>query len=126
VLDFLAERRPSNPVVITGDIHTNWVSDLKRDFDRPASPVVGTELVGTSISSSGDGADMSPQGVNALGLNPHIKFFNAQRGYVRCSLTRDRLRADYRVMPYVTKPDAPITTRASFVIEDGVPGAQEA
>ncbi len=126
LLEVLGERRPSNPIVITGDIHTNWVNDLKLDFDRPSSPTVGTELVGTSISSSGDGLDMSPQGVNAKSLNPHIKFFNAQRGYVRCALTPERLRADYRVMPYVTRPDAPISTRASFVIEDGVPGAQEA
>ena len=53
LLRFLADRRPSNPVVLTGDIHTNWVNDLKLDFDRPESATVGTELIGTSISSSG-------------------------------------------------------------------------
>ncbi|MCG8467332.1 MAG: alkaline phosphatase D family protein [Gemmatimonadetes bacterium] len=126
LMAFLDERRPSNPVVITGDLHTSWVNDLKRDFERPDSATVGTELAGTSISSSGDGVDVSPQGVNAMSLNPHVKFFNAQRGYVRCSLGTDRLRADYRVMPFVTRPDAPIATRASFVVEDGVPGATEA
>ena len=126
LMDFLGERRPSNPIVLTGDLHTNWVNDLKLDFERPDSPTVGTELAGTSISSSGDGRDMAPQGMNAMSLNPHIRFFNAQRGYVRCTLTPQQFRADYRVMPYVTRPDAPIATRASFVIEDGVPGAQEA
>ena len=125
VLDFLGERQPSNPIIITGDIHSNWVNDLKLNFDRPESATVGTELVGTSISSSGDGRDMGPQGINAMGHNPHIKFFNAQRGYVRCEMTPKRFRADYRVMPYVTRPNAPISTRASFIIEDGVPGAQE-
>src|SRR5207249_7162641 len=29
LMKFLAEARPSNPIVITGDIHTNWVADLK-------------------------------------------------------------------------------------------------
>ena len=126
ILNVLGKQRPSNPIVITGDQHTNWVNDLKLDFDRPESVTVGTELVGTSISSSGDGQDMAPQGNNAMGHNPHIKFFNAQRGYVRCEMTTKRLRADYRVMPYVTKPNAPISTRASFIVEDGTPGAQEA
>jgi hypothetical protein len=36
----------------------------------------------------------------------------------------EALRADYRVVEYVSQPDAPITTRASFLIEDGRPGAQ--
>jgi len=125
LLTFLHERRPSNPVVLTGDLHTNWVNDLKLDFERADSPIVGTEFAGTSISSSGDGVDTGPQGDNAMGHNPHIKFFNAQRGYVRCRLSPTRLRTDFRVMPYVTRPDAPIATRASYVVENGTPGAQE-
>ena len=55
--------------------------------------------------------------------NPHIKYINRKRGYVRNVLTRDAWTADYRVVEVVTVPGAPITTRASFVIEDGVPGA---
>jgi alkaline phosphatase D len=57
-----------------------------------------------------------------LARNPHIHFFNAQRGYVRCSATPERLVADYRVVPWVTRPGAPIETRASFVVEAGRPG----
>jgi alkaline phosphatase D len=37
---------------------------------------------------------------------------------------REQWRSDFRVVPFVTRPGAPITTRASFVVEDGVPGAQ--
>src|SRR5206468_12682729 len=40
VMGFLARVKPSNPIVITGDIHTNWVADLKEDFDKPSSAVV--------------------------------------------------------------------------------------
>ena len=57
-LQFLADRRPNNPVVLTGDIHNHWVNDLRVDFDDPKSPTIGTEFVGTSISSGGDGEDM--------------------------------------------------------------------
>ncbi len=58
--------------------------------------------------------------------NPHIKFFNGQRGYVRCTLTPEQWRADYRVVPYVSQPGAPVYTRASFVTLAGAPGLQPA
>lgn len=122
LLDFMRDRKPSNPVVLTGDIHTNWVSDLKPEFDREESPVVATEFVGTSISSGGDGADVRPNTQSILSENPHIKFFNAQRGYVKCSVTPERWRTEYRVLEKVSRPDEPITTRATFVVENGRPG----
>jgi len=122
---FLSERKPSNPVVLTGDVHANWVADLKKDFDDPKSATLGTEFVGTSISSGGDGRD-TPEGGRVLSENPHIKFHNQQRGYVRCAITPKEWRTDYRVVPFVQKPGAPISTRATFVVEDGKPGVQRA
>ena len=87
LLDFFATERPSNPVVLSGDIHSNWVADLKTDFDDPSSATVATEFVGTSISSGGDGRD-GGQFIQAMREEqPHIKFFNGQRGYLRCSVT---------------------------------------
>ncbi len=126
LLEFLLEARPSNPIFITGDIHTSWVGDLKVDFENPSSPTVGTEFVGTSISSGGDGSDSSPAGEEALAQNPQLKFFNANRGYVRCTLTPSSFTSDFRIVPYVSRPDAPIETRASFVVENGQAGAQKA
>jgi alkaline phosphatase D len=120
---FLRERRPSNPVAITGDLHDNWVGDLKLDFEVPGSKTVATEFIGTSISSDGDGAERSEEGEIALQENPHVLFHNYRRGYVRCELTPREWRADFRVLPYVTRPGAPVSTRASFVIESGRPGA---
>ncbi len=124
LLDFLGRRRPSNPVVITGDIHSNWAADLKTDFDKEDAPVVGTEFVGTSISSGGDGSDTQLNTARRLEENPHIKFFNAQRGYVRSVLTPERWQTDYRVLAAVTQPDAAVGTRASFVVENGQPGVK--
>ena len=83
VLKFLRDRKPSNPVVITGDIHSNWVADIKADFNDPGSPVVATEFVGTSITTGGDGVDMRQDVEGQMGENPHVKFFNGQRGYVQ-------------------------------------------
>ena len=124
LMEFLATRRPANPVVLTGDIHSNWVADLKVDYRDPDAPVVGTEFVGTSISSGGDGSDIRDGTAAMLAENPWVAFFNAQRGYVRCELTPGRCQADYQVLEYVTRRGSPIATRASFVVEDGRPGAQ--
>ena len=125
LLDFLAQAKPSNPLVLTGDIHSNWVADLKQDFDDTASAIVATEFAGTSMTSGGDGRDTSPRAQAQLRANPHLHFYNGQRGYVRCAVTPSAWTADYRVVPFVSRPGAPIGTRASFVVRSGVRGVSQ-
>jgi alkaline phosphatase D len=124
LLDYFAETRTSNPVVLTGDVHRSQVSDLKRDFEDMSSETVATELVGTSLVSGGDGQDMDRRGETILSNNPHTKFYNKQRGYVVSTVTPESWTADYRVVPFVQEPGADIGTRATFVIEAGQPGAE--
>ncbi len=126
LLDVMAEGGGANPLVITGDIHSHWAADLKRDFDDPRSETVGVELVGTSITSGGDGQETYESTPRILEANPHIRFFNARRGYVRVTLDRQRCTSEFRVVPYVSRPGAPVETRARFVVEDGRPGLMEA
>ena len=85
--------------------------------------IVATEFVGTSISSGGDGFDF-PAGVRpVLADNPFVKFYNEQRGYVSCEITPEAMRANFRVLDYVTEPGGSCSTRATFVVENGRPGA---
>ncbi|WP_338450128.1 alkaline phosphatase D family protein [Niallia oryzisoli] len=119
----ITENDLNNVVVITGDSHRNWVNDLKEDFFNLDSRTLATEFVGTSISSGGDGKDMDQAGIDIMSENPHVKWMNNQRGYVRCQLTPEQLRADFMVVPHVTMPGAPISNRASFIVENGKPGA---
>lgn len=126
LLGGLHERGVSNPVVLTGDIHRSVVCDLKLDFDDERSPMVGTEFAGTSISSAGDGAPTDQLGRDWLATNPHMRFHNSQRGYVSCRVTPQAWRSDYRVVPFVTSPDALVETAGSFVVEAGRPGAAPA
>nr|WP_269204735.1 alkaline phosphatase D family protein [Motilibacter deserti] len=114
----------ANPVVLTGDVHANYACDMKADFRDPSSRTVGVELVTTSITSGGNGSDLSAGNRTALAENPHIRFANAQRGYVLTRIDRTQLRADYRVVQQVRTQGAPITTRASFVVEAGNPALQ--
>jgi alkaline phosphatase D len=116
---FLQERRISNPVVLTGDIHTNWVNELRVDDRQDEAPVVATEFVATSLSSGGNGV-AEPKGLpQLLGNNPCVKFHNAERGYIRCVVTPDTWRADFMVVDDVLQPGGKTSIRASFVVESG-------
>lgn len=123
LLGALGDSGVSNPVVLTGDIHSSWVTRLLRDFDDERSPVVATELVGTSVTSGGDGQAMTSWGEAALRYNGHVDFYDSRRGYVHCSVSPERWSARYRVVPWVRRRGAPVETLATFVIEDGRPGA---
>ncbi|MEV0695356.1 hypothetical protein [Streptomyces sp. NPDC050388] len=39
-------------------------------------------------------------------------------------MTSDLWTTDFRVVPYVTRPGAPVSTRATYVVENGRPGVQ--
>jgi alkaline phosphatase D len=119
VLKFMADHNVANPVVLTGDIHSNWACDLRTDFEKSNAKPVGVEFTGTSISSSGDGTQKPRSHDTLLAENPFLKFYNAERGYVLCQVSPGKWQADYRVVEYVTRHGAPLVTRASFVVEDG-------
>ena len=113
-----------NPVVIGGDVHAFYVSQLKADFDDPASPVVASEFVGTSISSQHGAQEWLDKRRVA---NPHLLLADGRyRGYVRAELTPKRMTVDLRAMESVQTRDAACTTLASFVVEDGRPGPVKA
>jgi alkaline phosphatase D len=121
LLDFLAGRKLGNTLVIGGDVHSHWVCDLRPDFDRPDSPVVATEVVGTSITSQA-----WPQERNAALLpdNPHVRFVSSERrGYVVMELSEQTCRVHLRGIDSEKRADTGIATQASFVVEHGRPGA---
>ena len=84
---------------------------------------MATELVGTSVTSGGNGTDQNPADAVQLAENPHIRFINRNRGYVRNTVTATEWTADFRVVDQIRVPGAPVRTRASFVVEEGKPGA---
>jgi alkaline phosphatase D len=123
LLNEVAKRAPNRTITITGDIHTTWVNELHSDFSRPDKPTIGAEFVCTSISSGGDGSDVTPQRMATMqGDNPHLKWFENRRGYVRCKVTEQDWIAEYRSVPFVLKPGAPVNTASGWKVEHGRPG----
>nr|WP_315852085.1 alkaline phosphatase D family protein [Tautonia rosea] len=125
LMRFLQDRNVPNPVVLTGDIHSNWANDLRVDDREDDTPIVASEFVCTSISSGGNGRATIPNLEERLAMNPAVRFFNAQRGYVRCTVTPQSWQSDYQVVEEVTKPGAPAVTKGSFVVEAGKPGIEQ-
>lgn len=124
LIDFMAEAKVANPVVIGGDVHMFFVNDIKRNFDDPRSAAVASEFVGTSITSQA-----FPQSTvdRFLPDNPHVKLADSRfRGYARVEVSPQRILTDLRAMDSVKERDAACSTLASFVVEEGRPGAQKA
>jgi alkaline phosphatase D len=116
------QARVRNPVVLSGDVHLHYVADIRADHEDPTSPVVGTELVSSSITSEGDGSEHSPEVAKALALNPHLRYGIARRGYHTARFGPDRMDAAVRVVDRVSTPGAPIRTAAMFSVTDRSPG----
>jgi alkaline phosphatase D len=125
ITDYANNKNINNLIVLTGDVHASWASNIMTDFNNPNSKIIGAEFVGTSITSGGNGADKRADTDSILERNPNLKFFNDYRGYVRCTVTQDKVQADYRVVPFVTEPGAAISTRASFVYEKDGKGLEK-
>src|SRR5579884_3670653 len=124
LLQHIHDAKVSNPVVVSGDIHSFLANDLKLDFDDQASPIVATEFVGTSISSYGPPYDLIAK---ALPDNPHIHFFESRRrGYVAIDLKPARMQVRMRTVSDAHDPKATISTLKTYVVESGRPGVVEA
>jgi alkaline phosphatase D len=127
VLGRVADENIENLIVLTGDTHSSWVADLKADFADPNSPIVGTEFVGPSISSNFP-ASFIPIVHAALNhpSNSHVKFFDGiHHGYVRCEVTPEQWRSDYRAVDTVLIPNSAGRTLRSFIVENSRPGTRQ-
>ena len=118
LLRSIERHAPNRTVVITGDNHANWVNELRTT--ARAKPMVAAEFLGTSISSGGDGVERLTYLPEASWAeNPHVKWHNARRGYVVCEVTPDAWRTEFRTVPYVTRPGAPVETASRWRLQRG-------
>ncbi len=102
------------PVVLTGDVHSSWVADLRDDGGD-----VGVEFVAPSVSSAipdlleGRGSLVELQ-------SPHVQWSETERrGWVRHEITADRWTAEYRLVDDATVEGGAVTTVTTWVVEAG-------
>ncbi|MCU0833533.1 MAG: alkaline phosphatase D family protein [Chromatiaceae bacterium] len=144
LLGMLERIRPTNPVIVTGDIHSAWAADLLSDFADPENAdMLAAEFVATSISSTFLAIDPRPANLlvrQSIGDNPHIRYFNGLfRGYCLCDVDTERWETTYRAvgdlkaltdpdpLALVPYPDTPVATDAVFTVNAGfnAPGSGE-
>jgi alkaline phosphatase D len=123
LLDTLVTSRAANPLVLGGDVHTFYASELRADFNRPeskANPVVATEFVGTSVTSSSRPQQRTSQYV---AMNQHIKFGRSdKRGYMLMEVTPKETRTRFMGLDEVRDPRTLQRELAAFRVEDGKAG----
>ncbi len=125
LLSAIAQRAANRTIVLTGDIHSNWVNELRSDFSRPDRPVVAAEFVGTSIASGGDGSGtIGARMATQLAENSHIKWYENRRGYYTCAVDAQQWITTYRSVPYVSRPGAPIASVSQWRVGHGRPGIE--
>ncbi len=126
VFGALLASRAANPVVLAGDVHTFYASDLKRDFYRPASgrnPILAAEFCGTSVTSSSRPQARTQQFVD---MNPHTKYGRSdKRGFMLLELTPEQTRAIFVGLDEVRDPASGASVLARFLVEDGRPGVRQ-
>ncbi len=124
VLNTIERRQIPNVMIVGGDVHATYVCDVKADYDRPDSTTIASEFVTTSITSPNGRHE---QNQLTLPDNPHIHKYDARyRGYTLCTFGKDRCETDLRVVDDVMSAESEGRLNKRFVVENGVPGVQEA
>ncbi len=117
---FLHEARPSNPVVLAGDVHAAMVNDITLKHEN-GTPVVASEFLGSSVTST-KGNDQLFR--DAMTENPEMLFYNGhQRGYLVCEVTPQQFRGDLWFVDDARFADSPVRRQASYAVDAGVLGA---
>ncbi len=116
-----------NLVVLSGDFHSAAVADLRADpFDRTL-PVIGAEFMASSIASSFFDADevVTELVAGALVANPHLKWFDARRGYTVCEVTPERWVATYRAVADQFDENSVVADASVWEVVAGTPGVTQ-
>lgn len=120
LFDLLAQSRAANPLVLSGDVHSFFAAQLRRDFDRPvsnANPLLAAEFCGTSITSSSRPQARTDQMVAA---NPHIAYGRSdRRGLMLLTVTPAATSASFIGLDNVHDAASGATTLARFEVTAG-------
>jgi alkaline phosphatase D len=123
LLEALGKSGAANPLVISGDVHRFFASELRADFDRPvssANPVLAAEFCGTSVTSS---SGPQKRTLEQVALNPHMKYGRSdKRGFMLMELTPAQTTTHFVGLDDVRDAATKAETLASFVVAAGRAG----
>jgi alkaline phosphatase D len=133
---YLADHGITDTVFLTGDIHSAWACDLPLDAGAyPLGRTVGTELVGTSVTSNNldDLIGAPPRTTSSLVEsavklnNRHVKYLDFDsHGYSVLDVTPARTQMDYYVISDRRDRAATASWSAGFAVPAGTQRVREA
>jgi alkaline phosphatase D len=117
--DQLAGPAIRNAIVLSGDIHSFWANELRRDALSGKGGVIGTEIVTAALAAQSPPADRFGEW---RANNPHIRFGDiTHSGWVSLDIARDRLKGQMRAVDRMVPNPPQATILTSFEIESGQP-----
>lgn len=130
VLGYIEDKEIADVVFLSGDVHSSWAVDIRRDPDKLDDEPVAVEYVVTSITSEnldeelGDERHRSPEiEAHIRDANPHIRYCELDdHGYLVVTMTEDTFTGRWHYVddilaPCPTEHDGPV-----FVVEAGEKG----
>ncbi|WP_308622163.1 alkaline phosphatase D family protein [Massilia sp. Se16.2.3] len=119
LLDTLVNSGAGNPLVLAGDVHTFYASELRRDFTRPvskANPVLAPEFCGTSVTSSSRPQARTQENVER---NPHMLYGRSdRRGYMLLEITPETSQVHFMALDDVRDARSGQARLASFALDN--------
>lgn len=129
-LKTLYDNNIGNNIVLAGDTHANWVSDLvwldEKDYDSTTGAgALGVELAGTAVSSTSSfGANTTLWQANnqsrfLIADNPELQWQEGYyRGYFEMQISKSRVLAQYFGTPSLQTRNGFEVPLANFTIEN--------
>jgi alkaline phosphatase D len=120
LFEALAVSRAANPLVVSGDVHSFFAAELRRDFDRPVAndnPLLAAEFCGTSVTSSSRPQERTQKMVD---LNPHIRYGRSdRRGFILMTVTPSTSTAQFMGLDDVHNAASGVAPLAKFSVNAG-------
>jgi alkaline phosphatase D len=122
LLQHVADAGLSNVVALGGDVHRHVAANLRVRPNDPASPVVASEFVTTSLTSRGIGEAWMSLIRRSNGDILHAR--SEHRGYARVEIGNESLHWIARATDFPVAPTSQLHTQARYTVEAGRPGPQ--
>ena len=124
-LRHLAANNISNNIIISGDSHANWVSDIPTPYPGEGPEYLGVEFAGTAVSSPPPAGEQNVPSANAE--SERLSEANADlqwnemwyRGYFELRITQETVQALFFGLPTILNRNPHEIPLANFTVRNG-------
>lgn len=118
LIDMMASREGANPILLGGDTHCFWVSEIRQDYNDPDSMHVGADFVTSAVTSHRYDYGRNKAIEESTDFIKH--FDSREQGYGLINLTKDQAEVHLRVVGEVKRRDGfDPRDQKVFIVEDG-------